>query len=367
MGWIRRTFLGVDDDTPAANHALASVSWDVQLLNYMTGEYNRELTSTVAAIYRARTMTVDAMASIPLRTMSGEMVPAPNTSQSVQEFLAETMRSLIDHGDAYWHVLPSGYVHVLNPSDMNVTWTDTTRTTRKYVYRAQRMFPGVNLRVLSIDRGPEDLTGFGPMQSPRIRGLIAETRYVQEYFENNGNPTGILEIPRTASKEEAEALQRQWLEARTIRAPAVLSGGMSWTQTAFSNQDSEWVAAHRESVGDAALLFGIPGAILGFNTPGSSLTYTSLGDLQEQWWRQTLQITYARRIQDNWSKVAGEEVRFDPEEFFLASLGTRSNSARQLVDGGWDPDDVLDVVGFPSMRYTGLVPTTLQPEGDTDD
>ena len=362
MGFWRDVFL-LPEAPDTADHALAEVSWDAQVAAYMAGGTSRELSSEVAAIYRARTLTVDAMGSIPVYVDGNGRVPAPNATQTTSEFIRETVRSLVDCGDAYWRVSANGSVSVLKPSLMEVSWNTPNMDARIYTYNGQRVFPGVNMRVLSLDRGPEDLTGFGPMESDRIVGLIAEQRYSQQYYENNGNPTGILKTPGKLTQQEADKLKAQWVAARGVRTPAILGGGIEWSATSFSAQESEWVAAHQAGIGDAALLFGIPGAMMDYNTPGASLTYQNLGDLAEQWWRSTLYPTYARRIEEHMAEVLQQTVVFDPEQFFLSPLSTRANSARQLVDGGWNPDDVLDAVGLPKMRYRpDVVPTTVQTD-----
>jgi HK97 family phage portal protein len=287
----------------------------------------------------------------------------------MQEFLVEVMLSLVNCGDAYLRLEPTGSITVLKPSEMSVTWTqaDIANAVRRYEYNRRRVFEGVNMKVVAINRGPEDLTGFGPMQSDRIAGLLAEQEYIQSVFENGGNPSGILHVPRELTKDEADAAKAQWIAAHSgsTRTPAVLSGGIEWNSTGFNASQSQWVEGHLAGVGDAALLFGIPGALMDYNTPGASLTYSNIGDLNEQFWRATLYPTYARRIEEALTEMLGVRVYFDPEEFFLASLATRSNSARQLVDGGWDPDGVLDVVGLPPIPYrTDAAPTTLQPTGE---
>jgi HK97 family phage portal protein len=218
-----------------------------------------------------------------------------------------------------------------------------------------------NLIVLSVNRAPSDTTGVGPMESPRIEGLIAEQLYSQEYFQNNGNPTGVLDVPGLLTKDEADVLKRQWVAGHATRAPAVVSGGMTWEPLSFNPNDSEWTETHMVGIGDVATLFGVPSVLLNYNAPGSSLTYQAIDDVNEQWWRNSLNPTYAERIEQAWARATGTVVAFDPAELFIASLRERADAAGVLVRSGYEPADVSQVVGLPDMGHTGIISVSLQP------
>ena len=115
-------------------------------------------------------------------------------------------------------------------------------------------------------------------------------------------------------------------------------------------------------IGDVATLFGIPSYLLNYNQPGSTLTYSNVGDIYQAYWRMTLKPTYARRIEAMYSAATGQQVRFDPEELFLASMQQRVSSATQLTMYGYEPSEVLDVLGIPPIAHTGKVPVTLLPD-----
>ena len=329
---------------------------------------------SVAAIFRARQMNADTLGSLPIK-VGESLVGAPNATQDSQEFIVETVLSMQDVGEAYWEVR-QGNIEVLKPSRMNVNW-DIREKTRLYDYNDRRMrTEGMarNLIVIPMNRGPQDLRGVGPMTSARIRGLIAEQRYSQEYFENNAQHTGALTHPGVLMAEEAKALYEQWNMGQSERTTGVLSGGMDYKPLSFNPQDSEWVNTHLIGVGDVATLFGVPSALLNYNQPGSSITYQAIGDVYEGYWRQTLAPSYARRIERAWTDVVGSQVRFDPEELFLASLRERGEVAVQLVGAGYDPADALSVTGLPEMRFEKVevpdapnIPSPVAAGGGADD
>lgn len=363
---MRKIFLLPPADL--SEHA-ASSAWDNAAVLAMGSELSSDA-AYVAAVYRARLATANALASVPVKRAGKLPVGSVNVSQTMSEFVRETVLSMLDHGDAYWRLRGGAgprdvSIGLLQPEYVTVKWTAPGSTVREYWHSTTRLYPA-NLRVLSLGRGVSDLTGRGPMQSPRIAGLIAEQKYSQEYFQNSGNPTGILTYPMGADAPTAEELRGAWLEARDARAPAVLAGGLEWRSTGFSPSESEWVETHRAGIGDAANLFGMPPSILGYSMPGSSLTYTNLATLHEQWWRETLYPDFGRQIEEHLSLILGELVRFDPEEFYLADLGTRAQATRTLVDAGYAPDDAADVAGLPPMRHTGATPTTVHEEEPAD-
>ena len=310
------------------------------------------LALAVAAIFRARQMNADTLAALPLK--AGEsLVPAPNSTQSMQEFVAEVVLSLQDNGDAYIRVTGTGY-RVIPYEPMIVTWSRarTINRSRVYTFDNQLMRTtglATNLVVISINRTPWDLTGTGPLESGRIQGIIAEQAYSQEYYENNGQPTGILSTPGVLTSDEAKLLKESWVNARTVRTPAVLSGGMEWSGESFSPNDSQWVEAHMAGVGDTATLFGVPGSLINYNQPGSSLTYENVESVYQGYWRQTLEPTYASRIEQAVQQITGNVVKFDPSQLFLASIQDRSQAASVLANSGYDLADITRAVGLPPM------------------
>ena len=365
MNKLERFLFGYPLSEPrdvAAHSSLADLIVSDRLQNLTTAS----TALAVAAVYRARQMNADTLASLPLADGNGTPLMAVNESQPVSEFIAETVLSLQDCGDAYWEIGTGRTLTVLDHNRMHVEWADASRTVRRYRYDRNRIMrpTGVarNLHVLSVNRGPGDLTGIGWMESDRIDGILAEQKWSQEYFENHGNPSGILKKTGNLTAEEARALRNQWEDARTVRGPAVLAGNLDWTPTGFNADDSEWVATHKAGVADVATLSGVPGALLNLADSGSNLTYTNLADLYSQYWRMTLRPTYASRIEHAIAETMQLFVRFDPEELYRANLQTRADAAAKLVYAGYDPTDVADAVSLPAMTHTGVLPTTLQPD-----
>jgi len=313
----------------------------------------------VAAILRARQINADTLSALPLKA-GGSLVPAPNSTQDVQSLVAETVLSLQDFGDAYWRVTADGF-KVLPYERMNVVWSDTKAINRRRVYRFENQVlrpTGLakNLIVISMNRGANDLTGFGWMMSRRIEGIIAEQNYSQEYFENNAMPAGIMSVPKEPSKDEAKLIKQQVAESQRARSLMVKPTSWQFDPLSFNATDSDWVDAHLVGVGDVATLSGVPSFLLNHVPKGSSTNYENVEQILVRLWRETLAPTYARRIEAAWNEATGILVKFDPEELFLASMINRANSAAVLAGAGYDGAGVADVVGLPPLGFERVSP-----------
>jgi HK97 family phage portal protein len=319
-----------------------------------------------AAVFRARQLNAATPASLEVK-MGGTLVPAPNANQDTQEFIVEAVLAMQDRGEAFIGTNGSD-MWVIDNDDVTVNWDPSGRF-RRYTkpsgvrYRTDGMTR--DLIVMPVNRPAGALHGMGWMQSDAIQGVLAIDAYATEYFKNNGNPTGVLSTPSVLSEEEATALKEQWVQARTIRTPAVLTSGMQWNGTSFSATDSDWVESHRSGVLDVAAISGVPPHMLASSPAGSSLTYQNLSDLWHYYWTSCVKLTYVSRLERMWTSVLGGQVRFDPEPLLVASMKDRVWSATELVRTGFEPDQSLDQVGMPPIPHTGEIPATLQKEQPT--
>ena len=312
----------------------------------------------VAAIFRARQIIADTISSLPLKA-GDSLVPAPNGDQDWQSFLSETVLSLQDTGDAYWHVGSDG-LRVLDAGEMVVRWSEWNGFTRRRIYefRLREMrTAGVskNLHVVSVNRSSHSETGLGWLESGRIRGIIAVDQYSQEYFENNAMPAGIMSTPKEPTQDEAALIKKQVLESQKSRSLMIKPTTWDFEASSFSPNDSQWVDSHLTSIGDVSNLSGVPAFLLSYTPPGSTQEYENVEALLIRLWRETLQPTYAARLESSLSELLGMVVKFDAAGMFLTSLVNRADSASKLVGAGYDAGDVAGTVGFPDMGFERTV------------
>jgi len=317
----------------------------------------------VAAVYRARQVVADTLSSLPV--LAGDsLVPSPNGSQSWQGFLAETMLSLQDSGDAYWHVMPSGDMHVLPYQEMIVSFSEWNGFHRRRIYEFRQMemrTEGVskNLHVVHLNRGADDVTGLGWLESARIKGIIAIDEYSREYFENQAMPAGLLMVPREPTADEARLVKKQWKADHSTRDIGILPNTFEFKGMSFNPNDSQWVDSHLTSIGDVSNLSGVPAFLLSYNPPGSTQQYENVEALLIRLWRETLNPTYAARIESALSELLGVTIRFDPSSLFTTSLVNRADAASKLVGAGYEPADVTVAVGLPDMNVSEPEPVEV--------
>ena len=333
------------------------------------------LASKLPAAYRARTMTANTVAQLPVMLPGRTNIPAivrrPDPDRTRLEFLRETVLSLVDHGQAYWELIPSAgrglaAVRVLNWPEMVVTWQDRQQDRRVYTYRRRRMTLNRDLLVLTMNRGRDELQGRGPMQHTRLSGVAAALDYSQQFFLNSAEPSGVLYSDEEITDTQADTMRARWIEqhAPQTRTPAVLGGGLKWEPSGLSPKDSDWVATHGAGILDVAQIFGIPARLLGYSQPGSSLTYSNISDVYLSWWRETLQPDYVAPIEAAWSQLAGAPVEFDPRPLLRANLQERYTLAADLIRTGFDPAAALDTLGLEPIEHTGVLPITVQNEDE---
>ena len=146
MGWFSRR------EPDVAEHSTLAELIVSDQLQALSLQQSRQL--SVAAILRARQMNADTLSSLPVKT-GQSLVPAPNSRQDSQEFVAETVLAMQDYGEAYWRLSPNGDLTPLANGDVVVTW-NTARTLRLYSYKGVKLRPrGIsrNLIVLPVNRG----------------------------------------------------------------------------------------------------------------------------------------------------------------------------------------------------------------------
>lgn len=123
----------------------------------------------------------------------------------------------------------------------------------------------------------------------------ALTDYVRAFFNNGGNPSGILAIKgKRLSQEEAEALQQKWVHrygrGGTMRGgPAILDEAAEWQQTGsgLDDLDSDVITQKNES--RICMVFGVPPVIIGSYTGLKNVNQkASFKGAMEEFWENTM-------------------------------------------------------------------------------
>jgi phage portal protein BeeE len=196
------------------------------------------------------------------------------------------------------------------------------------------------------------------------------TRYSAEwnrnFFLNSAEPGGIIEVPHTLSDTEFSEMTARWSEQHQGVAQAhrvaILEQG-KWVDRKYSMRDMQFTELRdvsREVIREA---FGFPKPMLGTVEDVNRANAEAAEVVFARW----LVVPRLERIKQALNNdflpmfgTTGQGVEFDycspvPEdrEADAADLTAKANAASQLVAAGYDPRDVLAVVGLADMAFRG--------------
>jgi HK97 family phage portal protein len=204
-----------------------------------------------------------------------------------------------------WTVLPSEY--------LDIKFEDGQRT---YKFAGEEFLDP--RRVVQIDRNPTTAAhGSSALRAyaQSAWGLLAAGN--QSMTVNQGGiPPAVLKSQRKLTKEQAEALQEQWVTRMTARTgPPVLPPELDFETISFNPADMALLETQEWNARVIATAFGVPSVILNMALQGG-LTYQNPLALMQMWWLTELRTT-SKRIMDAFSAQmlpAGQWVSQDASD-----------------------------------------------------
>jgi HK97 family phage portal protein len=249
---------------------------------------------------------------------------------------------------------------------------------------------------------------------------LALESYAARFFGQGATTQGLIEFPGNLTPEQAKQLvdgfDARHRGFRKAHKTGVLSGGAKYVNTSVENDKAQFIDSRRMAVEDVARAFNIPPHLLGLpgtntyssveqnniafvthtlrpivqklesaftplmvNEPGGSTAFIKFtldgllrGDANSRFSAYSvglqagyLTINDIRRLEDLPPVDGGEIIRvplanvnIDAAE--LVATDKRVNMAQKLVNSGYDPADVLAVMGLPPILHTGLPTVQLQ-------
>jgi len=249
---------------------------------------------------------------------------------------------------------------------------------------------------------------------------LALESYAARFFGQGATTQGLIEFPGNLTPEQAKQLvdgfDARHRGFRKAHKTGVLSGGAKYVNTSVENDKAQFIDSRRMAVEDVARAFNIPPHLLGLpgtntyssveqnniafvthtlrpivqklesaftplmtNEPGGSTAFIKFtldgllrGDANSRFSAYSvglqagyLTINDIRRLEDLPPVQGGEIIRvplanvnIDAAE--LVATDKRVNMAQKLVNSGYDPADVLSVMGLPPILHTGVPTVQLQ-------
>ena len=258
-----------------------------------------------------------------------------------------------------WYVRPDRMEPVPDPDDYLLGWIYTGPNGQQVPLTTDEVI---------IEKMPDPLDPFrgaGPVAS--ILANIDQQRYATDYqrnlFINGADPGGLIQVDKRLSDTEFDELVDRWREAHQGVARAgrvgVLEASATWIPSGQSNKDLEYGnlrLANRDEIREA---WRMHKAMLGTVDDVNRANAQTAEEVFVSW----MDTPRLERRKDTLNckllpmfGASGQSVEFDYEdpspdnrEEDNGELTTKATAAATLVGAGFDPDDVLEVVGLPSM------------------
>lgn len=210
--------------------------------------------------------------------------------------------------------------------------------------------------------------GMGPVQA--ILTDLDSSRYSAEwnrnFFRNSAEPGGIIEVDKRLSDDEFDEMSERWSEQHqgvaNAHRVAIIEQG-KWVNRTFTMRDMQFAelrAVSRDVIREA---FGIPKFAIGDVDDVNRAT----ADASSAWFAEYLTVPRLERLKGALNAdylplfgttTQGLEFDYDSpvredQEQANATRSSKATAAKALTEAGYEPDDVLDAVGLPPMRYIG--------------
>ena len=303
----------------------------------------------VPAIHRAVTLISSSVGMLTMEAFRvGEALPMadaprivarPDPYHTPQRFYSDTAWCMATRGEFIWWIAsrdgdgrPSALV-VVPLREMTVEENERNRLLPKYTWNNEKR-PIISTRYSPANPDgdfvheqfpgePFSLRGSGPLQrcGAAISVSVESQEWAANFYADGGYPSIGIKAAGEWNDAEAAAFKAQWMDAPN-NVPRMWDAGVESVQEFGVNaQGAQMLEARQHQNGDAARMFGIPGSLLEYQQPGSSLTY------------QNLEGEFAKLV-----KTCLGPLYLEPIEQQMSDLLTRSTAARFNVQGFERPD-----------------------------
>lgn len=282
-----------------------------------------------------------------------------------QELTGETIWVLNREGVTFptsmWYVRPDRMEPVPDPDDYLLGWIYTGPNGEQIPLTPDEVI---------IEKLPDPLDPFrgaGPVAS--VLANIDQQKYATDYqrnlFINGADPGGLIQVDKRLSDPEFDEMISRWREAHQGVARAgrvgILEASATWIPSGQTNKDLEYGnlrLANRDELREAWRMHkAMLGTVEDVNRANAQTaeevfvgwqTIPRLERRQDTLNYKLLPMFCAPGTQPN-VEFGYEDPSPDNREEDNGELTAKATAAATLVNAGFDPDDVLEVVGLPSM------------------
>jgi HK97 family phage portal protein len=364
-------------------------SWEQQL----TAFHNRRAPAwgpasvddalTVPAIFRAVTLISNTVGMLNLETYRNKVlitdpleVPRitirPNPRSRPRDFWRDTAFYLATRGEAWWYIAKRDVdgnpisLFPVPPWEI-VVEKDPRNRLEPTIRWADRLMDNDDLRQITYLPDRDGLRGVGPLQmcGAAVSISVEAQTWAANFFAGSV-PSIVGSTEMDMSPAEAAILDDQWA-AKASNLPRWLPLGIKVEDFSVDMSKAQAVEQRRFNDGQAAVMFGIPGSLLEYSMPGSSLTYQNVEGEYTKLVRTCLQPNYLEPIEQEMSDLLTRThtSRFNTNEVTRADLKSRSEVYKNLIDAGVAPEVAAQIVGFETLDpdAINIAPVPASPPG----
>jgi HK97 family phage portal protein len=296
--------------------------------------------------------------------------PVPGGNRVLSDFVTEYVRDMALHGnylavlgDPAWH----GWPDVLYP----VPWGQWSIQTGSDGWSYWYDIGGVQYAPTEVFHARRNcrtgqLMGRGFMELNRrlIATCVAAECFAAQYFDGGAVPPAQVTHPNPdLTQDQANDLKAKWRAAVRTREAVVTPIGTTVTPLTSDADKAQLTDSRRFNAQQLAMAVGIPGALLGLDSP--SLTYRNITDVFSQFVTTTV-MGYLAPLEQQLTLQClprGTTARFATSTILRPDLAQRVSIAVQGLTGGVFTADearaLLDLGPLPPVTAGGLPPDQL--------
>lgn len=295
----------------------------------------------------------------------------PNPQMTREEFV-ETIQQHIDLvGESIWYlsystlgfgpplemwpVRPDKVSPVTSQAEFISGWEFKTPDGNKQPWKKQEVIQ------VKMPNPMDPFRGLGPVQTVLmdIDSVKYSAQWNAQFFVNGAEPGGIIEVDKSLTDEEFNEMTDRWREQHkgvaNAHKVAIVEHG-KWIDRKITQRDMQFEELSklgREFIREA---YGFPKPLLG-SVDDVNRANAEAGELVFSRWLIRPRLERIKQALN--SKLlplygaSGQGLEFDYEDPVSDDLAGSTEVVTKLVASGFDPEDVLAMVGMRPMRYIG--------------
>jgi len=207
-----------------------------------------------------------------------------------------------------------------------------------------------------------------------VQSLLADidaakytAQYTRNFFLNSAVPGGVVTFNKRLSDTEFQEFTDRWREqhqgvSRSHRV-GVLEMGATWQPNVYTLRDMQFVELRRVNSDEMRRAYRIHQSMLGDSTDVNRANAQTAEEVHIVW-HEVRRLQRMKTILNSMYlpmfEGTAEMREFDYEDPNPTSandandeMTAKTNAIKILIDAGYDPEEVLEAVGWPAMKFIG--------------